>query len=82
MIHVVCPYCRALVPIESPWDATETGIVCTSCDGLADLSRIAGEWRLTCTTCWGSGAADSGGFTPSGEPFSLPCPDCARREQP
>jgi len=32
---------------------------------------------MSCSACGGSGAVDSGGFTPWGSPINLPCPECS-----
>lgn len=34
---------------------------------------------VRCGTCDGTGAIDSGGSTPWGEPIDVPCPACAER---
>ncbi len=35
-----------------------------------------------CRNCEDTGAVDSGGFTPWGEPIDLPCPYCQGKETP
>ncbi len=46
-----------------------------SCDG----SQI-GHKAEACGTCDGSGAVDSGGFSPDGQPIDMPCPECGKSE--
>lgn len=42
MITLPCPHCRAHVPIVSPWDVPELGLVCCLvCDGLARVVAVS-----------------------------------------